>query len=75
MIAPPPITGNAYDMDLPQMRKDWASAIDLFESDPLIGRIFPEMLVRNLILTKRQELARLAEIPADQHWFTYLETV
>lgn len=75
MVAPPPVTGNAYDLNLPRMHGDWAAAIDAFETDPLIKRIFSAPLIRNLVLTKRQELARLAEIPADAHWKTYLEAV
>ena len=75
MIAPPPISGNAYELDLPQLKSDWTSAIDAFETDPMIARIFPEALVKNYVLTKRQEQERLAELPPEQHWKTYLETV
>ncbi|MGB2201734.1 MAG: glutamine synthetase family protein [Pseudooceanicola atlanticus] len=72
---PAPISGNAYDMELPRLRPDWASAIDTFETDPTIARIFPELLIRNLALTKRQEMRRLAEIAPEDHWKTYLEAV
>ena len=41
----------------------------------MIARIFPEALVKNYVLTKRQEQERLAELPPEQHWKTYLETV
>ncbi|MEC9104352.1 MAG: glutamine synthetase family protein [Pseudomonadota bacterium] len=75
LVAPPPITGNAYDMDLPQLKSDWLSAIEAFETDPLIARIFSPALIRNLTLTKRQEMERLAEIPPKSHWKTYLEAV
>ncbi|WP_412070692.1 glutamine synthetase family protein [Pseudooceanicola nanhaiensis] len=72
---PPPISGSAYDLDLPGLAPDWASAIDAFETDPLIARIFPEMLIRNLVMTKRQELRRLSEMSHDDWWQVYLETV
>ncbi len=72
---PEPITGNAYARDLPQLAPDWQSAIDRFESDPLIARIFPPGLIENLVLTKRQELARLAEVDHQDHWKIYLEAV
>ena len=72
---PPPITGNAYDHDLPQLAADWATAIDLFEADPMIAKIFPSGLIRNLVLTKRQELRLMADIPEADHWKTYLNTV
>ncbi|MDT8328318.1 MAG: glutamine synthetase family protein [Roseovarius sp.] len=75
MTPPPPITGNAYEVELPQLAPDWQSAIDIFETDPMIARIFEPELIRNLVMTKRQELARMAEIPEEHHWKTYLDTV
>ncbi|PIE14441.1 MAG: glutamine synthetase [Rhodobacterales bacterium] len=72
---PAPITGNAYDLDLPQIPCDWATAIDLFETDPAIARILPADLIRNLCCTKRQELREMAAIAPEEHWKTYLETV
>src|SRR6056297_1445439 len=75
MTPPAPITGNAYEADLPQLAADWGAAIDLFEADPLIARIFPAELIRNLVMTKRQEHAHISRIDAEDHWKTYLETV
>jgi len=72
---PPPITGNAYQADLPALAGDWETAINRFEADPWIARIFPSMLVRNLVMTKRQELLMMRNSPADDHWKTYLDTV
>jgi len=75
-LSPPaPITGNAYDQDLPRLAPDWETAIETFETDPLIGRIFPAGLIRNMGLTKRQELRLMRAIPEDEHWKTYLGTV
>ncbi|MBN8194703.1 glutamine synthetase, partial [Bacillus sp. NTK074B] len=34
LTPPTPITGNAYDLDLPQMPTKWQDAIDAFESSP-----------------------------------------
>ncbi|PSL21773.1 glutamine synthetase family protein [Shimia abyssi] len=70
-----PITGNAYDLDLPQLAPDWATAVELFATDPLIARILPNPLIRNLTMTKRQELKRLVDIPEQEQWQTYLERV
>ena len=70
-----PITGNAYDQDLPQLASDWTTAIDLFESDPIVARIFEPKMIRNLVQTKRQEVEIMTEIPEDAHWKTYLEKV
>ncbi len=75
MTPPAPITGNAYNAELPQLAPDWASAIDAFETNPLIARIFPAGLIANLVMTKRQEHARIDAIPAQDHWKVYLETV
>ncbi len=75
MEPPPPMTGNAYDQEFPQLAPDWENAIDRFEHDPLIAAIFPEMLIRNLVLTKRQELRLMADIPAAEQWKTYINAV
>lgn len=75
MEPPAPIKGNAYDKDCPQLAPDWENAIDRFENDPLMAAIFPQTLIENLVRTKRQELRLMAEIPPDQHWKTYINTV
>ena len=75
MVPPDPITGNAYNLDLPQLAPTWQDAIDAFESDPLIARILPQALIENLCLTKQQELSLLADIDVSEHWKSYLETV
>ncbi len=75
MEPPPPITGNAYELDLPQMPAKWGGAIDAFESDPMIARIFPAELIRNLVATKRQEKHYFAELTPDQQIELYLDTV
>ncbi|MEO3416449.1 glutamine synthetase family protein [Roseovarius sp. CAU 1744] len=72
---PAPLTGNAYEQDLPQLAPDWQTAIDRFEADPFIARVFSPMLIRNLVMTKRQELRLMSAIPDGEHWKTYLETV
>ena len=73
---PAPISGNAYEVaDLPQLAPDWSSAISAFETDPLVARIFPADLIRNMAMTKRQEIARFAERPPESHWLSYLESV
>ena len=75
MEPPAPITGNAYDLKLPGLMPDWESALERFETDPLMARIFTPELIRNFAMTKRQEIRRLAEIPPEEHWLVYLETV
>lgn len=73
---PAPVTGNAYAMpDLKQLPESWAAAIDTFESSPIIARLFAPELVRNYILTKRQELHYMAELTPEEQVELYLDTV
>ena len=72
----PPITGNAYAIeDLPQIPETWAEAVDAFESSPIMPRIFPRELIRNLVLTKRQELHYIAELSPEEQLELYLDAV
>jgi glutamine synthetase len=75
MTPPPPISGNAYEIELPQMPATWAEAIDAFEKSALIRRIFPDQMVENLVMTKRQELHYFAELSPEQQLDLYLDTV
>lgn len=72
---PAPITGNAYEQDLPQIPGDWVSAIDLFEKDAEVARIFPADLIRNFVLTKRQEVHFMEELSPEEKVEIYLDTV
>jgi glutamine synthetase len=72
---PAPITGNAYAADLPQIPGDWKSAIDAFEASPEIARIFSADLIRNFVLTKRQELHYMQELTPTEQVTIYLDTV
>lgn len=72
---PAPITGNAYAADLPQIPGDWKTAIDAFETDPEVARIFPAELIRNFVLTKRQEMHYMQELTPTEQVSIYLDTV
>jgi glutamine synthetase len=72
---PPPITGNAYDLDLPQMPRTWDAAIDAFATSEEIRRIFPPGLIENMLATKRQELHYMGELNEDERRDLYLDTV
>ncbi|MCG7493027.1 glutamine synthetase family protein [Thalassobius sp. Cn5-15] len=72
---PAPITGNSYDQELPQIITDWAEAIDTFETSAEVARLFPTELIRNMVLTKRQELREIANMDAAERLETYLESV
>ena len=72
---PAPITGNAYAADLPQIPSDWTSAIDAFEKSPEVESIFNPELIRNFVLTKRQELHYMEDLTPNERVEIYLETV
>lgn len=75
LTPPPPITGNAYAHDLPQLPRNWTEAIDAFEASAGIARIFPLELVRNFVMTKRQEVRYMAELGPEEQTELYLDTV
>lgn len=73
--APAPFKGNAYDKNLDQLPGDWGSAIEAFDKCPEIRRIFPEHLIDNYLMTKRQELHYMAELTDEETVELYLDTV
>lgn len=75
-IEPPPaFKGNAYDQNLAQLPGDWGAAIEAFAACPEIRRIFPDHLVENYLMTKRQELHYMAELSDEETVELYLDTV
>ncbi|MGJ8546998.1 MAG: glutamine synthetase family protein [Sulfitobacter sp.] len=74
-LPPEPITGNAYKADLPQIPSTWGDAIDAFEKDADMARIFAPNLIRNFVMTKRQELLHMSELDAAEQTEIYLDTV
>lgn len=75
LTPPPPITGNAYELDLPQLPTTWQDAIDTFEKSAEIKRIFAKELIENLVRTKRQELHYMDELSHQEQLDLYLDTV
>ena len=57
------------------MPSTWSTAIDAFEKSPAIRRIFHEDLMRNLVLTKRQEVFYMADVTPQEQVEIYLDTV
>ena len=72
---PDPISGNAYALELPQIPSDWGTAIDAFDNSEVIPRIFAPDLIRNMVMTKRQELRYMAELEPHEQVEIYLDTV
>ena len=75
LTPPPPITGNAYDLDLPQLPSTWPEAVDTFEKSPAMKRIFAPQMIDNLVRTKRQEIRYMAELSEQEVLDLYLDTV
>lgn len=75
MDAPAPITGSAYEADLPQLPTTWEGAIEAFERSELMRRILPRQLVRNFVMTKKQEAQYYLELTESERIDLYLDTV
>jgi glutamine synthetase len=75
MQPPPPIEGNAYALDLPQIPDTWEGALRTFEESTVVPRIFKAELIRNYILTKRQEIRYMSELSEAEQVELYLDTV
>ncbi|MGB1035482.1 MAG: glutamine synthetase family protein, partial [Primorskyibacter sp.] len=52
---PPPLTGNAYEANLVEIPRDWASAITRFDQSPRLPDLFDPALIDNYLRMKRQE--------------------
>ena len=75
MQPPAPITGNAYEQELPQVPDTWEAAINAFEQSPLARRIFDPQLVDNLVRTKRQEMFHMNLMTHEEQLDHYLDLV
>ena len=74
--APPaPVTGNAYEAEAPALAASWPDAVERFAESPIMKRIFPAELIEQLVLTKWQELRRLAEMDEAEIRLLYLDRV
>jgi glutamine synthetase len=75
LTPPPPIAGNAYDQDLTQIPATWEASIDAFDNSAIARRIFDDVLVDNLVMTKRQEMHYFKDLTEEQQLELYLDTV
>ena len=71
----PAFEGNAYDKDLEQLPGTWSEAIETFAACDQMKRVFPQHLIDNLVMTKRQELHYMAELTDEETVELYLDTV
>ncbi len=72
---PPPLSGNLYEADVPRLPASWEEAIRAFGESDRMARILPRELIRNLVLTKRQELATIGDLPGEEQVMLYLDRV
>lgn len=72
---PAPITGNAYDQDLPHIARTLDEAVTAFETSEVVARLFDPELIRNMVLTKRQEIATVTQLSDWAQLQLYLESV
>ena len=57
------------------MPTTWEDAINVFEQSPDIARIFAPELIRNFVLTKRQEVHYMGDLTPEERVEIYLDTV
>ena len=70
-----PIKGNAYARKLDTLPSVWGESIRLFEEGEVMPRILSKELIRNYLLTKKQELANYDELTEAERIALYLDTV
>ena len=75
ILPPPPLRGNAYEANAPQLPLDWLTAIVAFSSGTTIARILDPLLVRLYAQAKHQELTHFLGIVSGAEYHAYLETV
>jgi len=73
LTPPAPVTGNAYALDAPELPATWQDALDVFQTDPAVARIFPKALINNMAMTKRQEIGEVATLSEEERIALYLE--
>jgi glutamine synthetase len=73
--APAPMTGNAYDQDFDQVPTDWAQSIEIFAQSELSSQIFDQILIDNLVRTKRQEMKTHETLSEQERILSYLDRV
>lgn len=71
----PAIKGDAYDLNLPHLPMDWATAIDAFKRGQNIQSIFSKRLQTMFVECKKQELRKFALEVTNFEYHSYLEVV
>lgn len=75
-VTPPaPVTGNAYEAEVPSLHLDWPSAISGFSLGDIMGKIFDPQMHRLFAQAKAQELGQFLSIVPESEHRAYLEVV
>ncbi|WP_155095323.1 glutamine synthetase family protein [Paracoccus aestuariivivens] len=72
---PAPLAGNVHDSDAPHIPADWRSALSVFETSPLIARLFHPEFIAMFTACKRQELDVFDREITALEYHSYLHTV
>lgn len=75
MTPPPPLTGNAYETETPQLVPTWSEAVDRFARSVLMERLFDATLIDLLVRSKRQEERRVLALEPEARRMLYLDRV
>ena len=70
-----PVMNNAYSNSAEKLACNWEDAINYFENNKDIKKIFSNELIENLVRTKRQELNKFKKIESKKHWKYYVAAV
>ena len=74
LAPPPPITGNAYEQDLPRLAPSWGDAVARLAS-PILARTLDPLLLDTYAHTKRHEMARVGGLDAAAREALYRDAV
>ena len=66
---------NAYNNGAENLALNWEDAINYFEKNKEIKKIFSNDLIENLVRTKRQELNEFKKIESSKHWKYYVSAI
>ena len=66
---------NAYNNNAENLALNWEDAINNFENNKEIKKIFSNQLIENLVRTKRQELNKFKKIESKKHWKYYVAAI
>ncbi|MEM9427117.1 MAG: glutamine synthetase family protein [Pseudomonadota bacterium] len=75
MTPPPPLSGNAYEADTPQLAPTWSDAIVRFAESALMERLFDALLIDLLVRSKRQDERRVLALEPEARRMLYLDRV